>query len=156
MEGMGYWIFLAAMYLLSAFMKKRQRQEPADQDPNVIAEKKPNPFQAEFLQDLFGDMKDIINEPTEDVIEEISDDDFIEEEIETEADYSPVELDHVVFKDLSATKIDSTRGKNLFWNKKIKRKYSYRPQFINMDDVKRAIVMKEILDKPRELRKVIR
>ena len=71
MEGLGYWFFLAVMYLLSAFLKKRKQQAPADQNPEIDSEKKPNPFQAEFLQDLFGDMKEYVKEAHDDVSEKI-------------------------------------------------------------------------------------
>jgi len=32
MEGLGYWVFLAIMYLLSAFLKKRKQQDTRHQE----------------------------------------------------------------------------------------------------------------------------
>ena len=58
MEGIGYWIFLAVMYLLSMFFKKRQQQVPNDSEPSN--NKKSNLFEAEFLQDMFGDLKEMV------------------------------------------------------------------------------------------------
>ena len=85
MEGIGYWIFLAVLYLLSSLIKKRRKQAIGQQqdkeDPNSTDEVKPNPFQAEFLQDLFRDMKDLVEDPEEipeDEIENI----YVDEEAE--------------------------------------------------------------------------
>ena len=158
MDGLGYWIFLAVMYLLSAFMKKRQQQETDVEDSDTQPKKNPNPFQAEFLQNLFGDMKDIVLEPELENDEEIADFELEEIGLEQSSEPNPnpvhEEQDHVVFEDLS--NLDAVHKKLQFWNETDKRKQSFRPQFINMDDVKRAIVLKEILDKPRALRKRIR
>ena len=81
MEGLGYWIFIAVLYLLSALMKKRQQQVPASQDSDSPKEKKSNLFQAEFLQDLFGDMKEYVSEPEEVIIDELADLDIAEKDI---------------------------------------------------------------------------
>ena len=74
MEGLAYWIFLAAFYLLSAFMKKR-RQQVSDNDTS--SEKKSNIFQNQFFQDMFQDMKEIDVEPDELSLEE---DSYLEED----------------------------------------------------------------------------
>ena len=63
MEGIGYWIFLAVMYLLSMFFKKRQQQVSTDLEPSN--NKKLNPFEAEFLQNMFGDLKETIQKEEE-------------------------------------------------------------------------------------------
>ena len=76
MEGIGYWIFIAVLYLLSSLMKKRRQQAISQQqdkeDPNSTDEVKQNPFQAEFLQDLFRDMKDLVEDPEEITEDEIN------------------------------------------------------------------------------------
>ena len=85
MEGIGYWIFLAVLYLLSSLMKKRRQQTIGQQqdkeDPNSTDEVKPNPFQAEFLQDLFRDMKDLVVDP-EEISEEEIENIYFDEEVE--------------------------------------------------------------------------
>ena len=85
MEGIGYWIFLAVLYLLSSLMKKRRQQTIGQQqdkeDPNSTDEVKPNPFQAEFLQDLFRDMKDLVEDP-EEISEEEIENIYFDEEVE--------------------------------------------------------------------------
>ena len=98
MEGLGYWIFIAVLYLLSALMKKRQQQVPASQDSDSPKEKKSNLFQAEFLQDLFGDMKEYVSEPEEVIIDELADLDIAEKDIEPEPIDIQEEHDHVVLK----------------------------------------------------------
>jgi len=47
MEGIGYWIFIAVLYLLSSLMKKRRQQAISQQqdkeDPKSTDEVKPKP-----------------------------------------------------------------------------------------------------------------
>ena len=156
MEGLGYWFFLAVMYLLSAFLKKRKQQAPADQNPEIDSEKKPNPFQAEFLQDLFGDMKEYVKEAHDDVSEKFDDFEINEEEVEPVPAHIPVEHDHVVFEDLSDSDSEPIHKEYQFWGEVKTEKHFFSPKLKNRDDIKRAIVLKEILDKPRALRKSIR
>ena len=63
MEGIGYWLIIAVLYLLSAFMKKRKQQaarrELEQEDSVPDSEQKQTLFQAKYLQDLFGDMKNM-------------------------------------------------------------------------------------------------
>ena len=156
MEGLGYWFFLAVMYLLSAFLKKRKQQAPADQNPEIDSEKKPNPFQAEFLQDLFGDMKEYVKEAHDDVSEKFDDSEINEEEVEPEPAHTPVEHDHVIFKDLSDSDSEPIHKEYQLWGEVKTEKHFFSPKLKNRDDIKHAIVLKEILDKPRALRKSIR
>ena len=93
MEGLAYWIFLAAFYLLSAFMKKRREQVS---DSDTSSEKKSNIFQNQFFQDMFQDMKEIDVEPEELSLEE---DSYLEEDNSLE-EYNSLE-EEPIFKDLS-------------------------------------------------------
>ena len=93
MEGLAYWIFLAAFYLLSAFMKKRREQ---GSDSDTSSEKKSNIFQNQFFQDMFQDMKEIDVEPEELSLEE---DSYLEEDNSLE-EYNSLE-EEPIFKDLS-------------------------------------------------------
>ena len=135
MEGLAYWIFLAAFYLLSAFMKKR-RQQVGDSDSS--SEKKSNIFQNQFFQDMFQDMKEIDVEPEELSLEE---DSYLEEE--------------PIFKDLSKLSNEDGNKKNKPISKHDIKKQIGVNFFKNPNDLKRGIIMKEILDKPRALRKNI-
>ena len=141
MEGLAYWIFLAAFYLLSAFMKKR-RQQVSDSDTS--SEKKSNIFQNQFFQDMFQDMKEIDVEPE---VLSLEEDSYLEEDNSLE--------EKPIFNDLS--KLSNEDGNK---NNKPISKHDIKKQigvnfFKNPNDLKRGIIMKEILDKPRALRKNI-
>ena len=163
MEGIGYWIFLAVLYLLSSLMKKRRQQAIGQQqdkeDPNSTDEVKPNPFQAEFLQDLFRDMKDLVEDPeeiTEDEIENIYVDEEAEEiEPEKEVVVASNENSHAVFEDLSKPEPEPIHEEYQYWKKQKVEMSAFSLLFTSMNDLKRSIVLKEILDKPRALRRVI-
>ena len=143
MEGLGYWIFIAVLYLLSALMKKRQQQVPASQDSDPQKEKKPNLFQAEFLQDLFGDIKEYVSEPEEVIIEEVADLDISEKDIESKPIYIPEEPEPI-------------HKEYQFWKKEKTKSVELDIMFNNINDLKRGIIMKEILDKPRAIKRTIR
>ena len=158
MEGIGYWIFIAVLYLLSSFMKKR-RQQHDKKDPNSTDEVKPNPFQAEFLQNLFRDMKDLVEDSediTEDEIENIYVDEEADEiEPEKEVVVASDENSHVVFDDLSKPEPEPIHEAYQYWKKQKVEMSAFSSLFTSMNDLKRAIVLKEILDKPRALRRII-
>jgi hypothetical protein len=167
MEGIGYWIFLAVLYLLSSLMKKRRQQTIGQQqdkeDPNSTDEVKPNPFQAEFLQDLFRDMKDLVEDP-EEISEEEIENIYVDEEVqeiepEKEVVVASDENSHVVFEDLSEPDPEPDpepiHEEYKYWKKQKVKMSAFSLSFTSMNDLKRAIVLKEILDKPRALRRVI-
>jgi len=166
MEGVGYWLIIAVLYLLSAFMKKRKQQDARrklEQEDSVPdSEQKQTLFQAEFLQDLFGDMKNMA-ERSGLVLEQEKDDIIIpdaDESIEYEQELFDKDLDpelieplETVFKDISEQapkllKIDLEE-------KSISHHY-LNPILRDRHNLKRAIVLKEILDKPRAMRRAIR
>ena len=166
MEGVGYWLIIAVLYLLSAFMKKRKQQDARrklEQEDSVPdSEQKQTLFQAEFLQDLFGDMKNMA-ERSGLVLEQEKDDIIIpdaDESIEYEQELFDKDLDpelieplETVFKDISEQapkllKIDLEE-------KSITHHY-LNPILRDRHNLKRAIVLKEILDKPRAMRRAIR
>ena len=163
MEGIGYWIFLAVLYLLSSLMKKRRQQAIGQQqdkeDPNSTDEVKPNPFQAEFLQNLFRDMKDLVEDPeeiSEEEIENIYFDEEVEEiEPEKEVVVASNENSHAVFEDLSEPEPEPLHEEYQYWKKQKVEMSAFSLSFTSMNDLKRAIILKEILDKPRALRRVI-
>ena len=166
MEGVGYWLPIAALYLLSAFMKNRKqkaaRRKLEQEDSVPDSEQKQTLFQAEFLQDLFGDMKNMA-ERSGLVLEQEKDDIIIpdaDESIEYEQELFDKDLDpelieplETVFKDISEQapkllKIDLEE-------KSITHHY-LNPILRDRHNLKRAIVLKEILDKPRAMKRAIR
>ena len=146
MEGLSYWIFLAVMYLLSAFMKKRRQQES-----DVPIEKKPSIFQNQFFQDLFQDMKEINVESEDSFLEEF--DDSYEEEISVEEQDKNLEEELIFSEKLSKLPdLEVQKKIKAFSNRDIKRQMKIN--FLKgSESLKSGIMIKEILDKPRALRK---
>ena len=122
-------------------MKKR-RQQVSDSDTS--SEKKSNIFQNQFFQDMFQDMKEIDVEPEELSLEE---DSYLEEDNSLE--------EEPIFKDLSKLSNEDGNKKNKPISKHDIKKQIGVNFFKNPNDLKRGIIMKEILDKPRALRKNI-
>ena len=166
MEGIGYWLIIAVLYLLSAFMKKRKQQaarrELEQEDSVPDSEQKQTLFQAEFLQDLFGDMKNMAERSG--LVSEQEKDDFIIPEADESIEYEQELFD----KDLEPEQIEP--GETIF-----KDISEQAPELLKIDlegitishqhlspilgdrhHLKRAIVLKEILDKPRAMRRAIR
>jgi Tfp pilus assembly protein PilO len=163
MEGIGYWLPIAALYLLSAFMKKRKQQaarrELEQEDSVPDSEQKQTLFQANFLQDLFGDMKNmaersglVLEQEKDDIIIPEADEsiEYEQELFDKDLDQESIEPLETVFKDISEQapkllKIDS-EGTHHYLS----------PILRDRHHLKRAIVLKEILDKPRAMRRAIR
>jgi Tfp pilus assembly protein PilO len=163
MEGIGYWLPIAALYLLSAFMKKRKQQaarrELEQEDSVPDSEQKQTLFQANFLQDLFGDMKNmaersglVLEQEKDDIIIPEADEsiEYEQELFDKDLEQESIEPLETVFKDISEQapkllKID-WEGTHHYLN----------PILRDRHHLKRAIVLKEILDKPRAMRRAIR
>ena len=107
MEGLGYWFFLAVMYLLSAFFKKRKqqatRQQGEQEKLGSQTQESQNPFKSDFLKDLFGDIKEFGQEHDVEIQEEYFDNKELDEKQISMAkeDQTSKDHDHVVFEDLS-------------------------------------------------------
>ena len=165
MEGKGYWLFLAALYFLFSLMKKRRQKSARrmlDQDESVPeSDQQPGPFQSETLQDLFNEIKDFGQDILEPGADEIADYEFeeptdIEEQPEIIDEPEPVESSRAIFGDLSGEAPEPIHKEYL-----IKKKVSQIDQFISpllkdIDRLKLAIILKEVLDKPRALKRSIR
>ena len=166
MEGVGYWLIIAVLYLLSAFMKKRKQQDARrklEQEDSVPdSEQKQTLFQAEFLQDLFGDMKNMAERSG--LVLEQGKDDFIipeaDESIEYEQELFDKDLDpelieplETVFKDISEQAPELLK---IDWEGISVTHHHLSPTLMDRHHLKRAIVLKEILDKPRAMRRAIR
>ena len=71
-------------------------------------------------------------------------------------DQTSKEHDHVVFGNLSDLDSKPIRKEYQYWEKTPGKKYQFDLSFDSYDELKRAIIMKEILDKPRAQRRSIR
>ena len=150
MEGLSYWIFLAAMYLLSAFMKKRQQQVTSSSKEN-----KSKVFQNKFFEDLFQDLKEVGVEPEDPILEQFEDSSLDKIVVEEEKNILDEELISIPEKETSTNLESFSKPDNLVSPKKSKKKLVFSKLFNNIDDLKQGIIMKEILDKPRAMRRNI-
>ena len=164
MEGLGYWFFLAVMYLLSAFLKKRKqqaaRQKGEQEKLGSQTQESQNPFKSDFLKDIFGDIKEFGQEHDVEIQEEYFDNKELDEKQISMAkeDQTSKEHDHVVFEDLSNPnpEPEPIHKEYQYWKKDPVKKHKFDLSFDSNDELKRAIIMKEILDKPRAQRRSIR
>ncbi len=162
MEGLGYWFFLAGMYLLAAFLKKRKRQAARQQGEQEKlgsqTQESQNPFKSDFLKDMFGDIKEFGQEHDVEIQEEYFDNKELDEKQISMAkeDQTSKEHDHVVFEDLSNPEPEPIHKEYQYWKKDPVKKHKFDLSFDSNDELKRAIIMKEILDKPRAQRRSIR
>ena len=99
-------------------------------------------------------MKEYVSEPEEVIIDELADLDIAEKDIEPEPIDIQEEHDHVVFKDLSEQEPEPNYKKYEFWKKGKTKKVELDFMFNN--NLKQSIIMKEILDKPRAIKRTIR
>jgi len=165
MEGIGYWLFLAALYFIMSLMKKRQQKSARrilDQDESVPeSDQQPSPFQSETLQDLFNEIKNFGQDILEPDADEIDDYEF-EEPIDTEEqpeiidESEPVQTSRAISEDFSEEYPEHIHKKY-----PVKKKVSATGHFISpllkdSNTIKQAIILKEILDKPRALKRFIR
>ena len=165
MEGIGYWLFLAALYFIMSLMKKRQQKSARrilDQDESVPeSDQQPGPFQSETLQDLFNEIKNFGQDILEPDTDEIDDYEF-EEPIDTEEqpeiidESENVQTSRAIFEDFSEEYPEDIHKKY-----PVKKKVSATGHFISpllkdSNTIKQAIILKEILDKPRALKRFIR
>jgi hypothetical protein len=165
MEGIGYWLFLAALYFIMSLMKKRQQKSARrilDQDESVPeSDQQPGPFQSETLQDLFNEIKNFGQDILEPDADEIDDYEF-EEPIDTEEqpeiidESEPVQTSRAISEDFSEEYPEHIHKKY-----PVKKKVSATGHFISpllkdSNTIKQAIILKEILDKPRALKRFIR
>lgn len=162
MEGLGYWFFLAVMYLLSAFFKKRKqqatRQQGEQEKLGSQTQESQNPFKSDFLKDIFGDIKEFGQEHDVEIQEEYFDNKELDEKQISMAkeDQTSKDHDHVVFEDLSNPEPEPIHKEYQFWKTHPVKKHQFDLSFDSYDELKRAIIMKEILDKPRAQRRSIR
>jgi hypothetical protein len=160
MEGIGYWLFLAVLYLLSSLMKKRQQKtarETLDDEPAIEEKETENGFKFDFLKEIYDEFQGISEEDQGASYGELEIDEEAEEWVEPEPIQKETrEQGEAVFDDISSlAHIHTVPGIGHASDRSTH--VLYRNQlFQNINDLKRAVIMKEVLDKPRALRRSIR
>ena len=190
MEGLAYWLFIAALYFLSFLMKKRKQkgarkrldQEETASDNSDFIETAPETmddffdqlknYGKEFLvedQSDVGDIRYDIEEEKEHVDSKIDIesketsraifDDLSEEKehVDSKIDIESKETSRAIFDDLSEETIEPIHKEYRIHNKQ-NQNISFLVSSLLEDNnkVKKAIILKEIFDKPRGLRRSIR
>jgi hypothetical protein len=156
MEDYGYWIFLMILYLLSAFMKKKKREaayRKLEEVEEVESAWETPKFIKELLPDLVETEDNENDEIFQPVVEVVKNDVDVKPSLEYEREV-PLEEVNMIYKDLSTIedhkeikKIKKPSPKNEI----LSTSFFKKPQ-----DVKIAVIYKEILDKPRALRRRFR
>ena len=155
MDSLGYWLFLLILYMLSFMMKKR-KQKAARQKLEGDEE---NGWQTpDFVKGIFADFVDKGEEELDEAVFTELEEELEEELGKPEFHEPPQEIQleerHLPQKDLSI--VDEHRTIGTIAHKEIK-KVIYQSRFFqNQGDVRMAMIYKEIMDKPRALRRSIR
>ncbi len=164
MEGIGYWLFLAALYFLSSLMKKRQQKSARrrlEQDELVPeSDRKTPPFQSETLQELFSEIKNFGQDLADEDVDENEDYEFEDYEFEDSPEIidstEPVESSRAIFEDLSEEDPEPIHEEYLIKKKGSQVGHFLSPLINDIDKLKQSIILKEVLDKPRALKRYIR
>jgi len=163
MEGLAYWLFIAALYFLSTLMKKRQQkiarnkldQEDAVSDNSDFIKTEP-----ETMNDFFDQLKNYGKEFLD--LDEVEDKEYViqEEEYvdkEIDIDIPSEEISRAVFDDLSEETMEPIHKEYRITKKQNQNISLVVNSLLNDNDkVKKAIILKEIFDKPRALRRLTR
>lgn len=163
MEGIGYWLFLLVLYLISGLMRKRRqrRQIPQEGEPDLEESGKSGLFK--FPEDFFGSEDEEEEEPESVVLEKLP---IEEDELDSEIpewfdEVSEERVPEPAVSEMAAHSPDvgwqdiwKTTGYNI-------RSAGTQPIlddiiFESKQDLRKAIIMKEILDPPRALKRRIR
>ena len=167
MDGLAYWLFIAALYFLSSLMKRRQQKfarnklerEDIDANDSDFIENKTSPA-PESMDDFFDQLRNYGKEFLD--FEEEDDDQYLsEDEVQIEQEViieEPSEdKSRAVFEDLSEEKLEPIHEEYRI-TKKQNQNMSLLVNSILSDNnkVKKAIILKEIFDKPRALRRSMR
>lgn len=158
MEDFSYWIFLLILYLFSAIMKKRKQKAAYRQMEEVEKEEEANDWKTpEFIKDLFSDFAEPEEIEEKNVPEPSVEGAYHNLEVESSLQYDreiPIEPVHTTRKGLSS--IERHRQVGTIKHKSHEKIFKKASLFRKQHDVKMAMIYKEILDKPRALRKRFR
>ena len=155
MDSLSYWLFLLILYMLSFMMKKR-KQKAARQKLEGDEE---NGWQTtDFVKGIFADFVDKGEEELDEAVftelEEELEEELGKPEFQEPPQEIPLEESHLPKKDLSI--IDEHRTIGTIAHREIKKVIFRSIFFQNQGDVRMAMIYKEIMDKPRALRRSIR
>ena len=143
------WLGLLLLYIISAFLKKKRQKtvrrkiesEPDWESPPSFGS--PRPKLDQILEDLFGGGDDVELEPNSEFENgeesDLDEPEHITEEVE--------EFDERVYHSELSAKTDSKEG-----IKKFRKESLVSGLFKPPNSLRRAIILKEILDKPLVLR----
>ena len=164
MEGLAYWLFIAALYFLSSLMKKKQQkvarkrldQEDVEYENDDFTPKEPKAID-DFFDQLKNYGKEFLVQDEPDIAETKNEIEELEESVYAKIDIEPKETSRAIFDDLSEKNIDPIHKEYRIHNKQ-NQNISFLVSSLLEDNnkVKKAIILKEIFDKPRGLRRLIR
>jgi len=161
MEGLAYWLFIAALYFLSTLMKKRQQKiarNKLDQEDTVSDNSDFIKTEPETMNDFFDQLKNYGKEFLD--LDEVEDKEYViqeEEYVDKEIDIPSEEISRAVFDDLSEETMEPIHKEYRITKKQNQNISLVVNSLLNDNDkVKKAIILKEIFDKPRALRRLTR
>ena len=166
MEGLAYWLFIAVLYFLSSLMKRRQQnfarkkldEEDVQFEQDDFVETDTDP---ETMDDFFDQLRnygkkflELDDDKAEDEVE-IQEKEYIDPEVTVES--AKEETSRAVFGDLSKNSPEPVHKEYIIKQKHTLKTSELVSSLLNDDNkVKKAIILKEIFDKPRALRRAIR
>ena len=166
MEGLAYWLFIAVLYFLSSLMKRRQQnfarkkldEEDVQFEQDDFVETDTNNA-PETMDDFFDQLrnygKEFLVSDDDAVDEEIQEKEYIEPEITVESPKE--ETSRAIFGDISKNSPEPVHPEYIIKQKHTLNTSELVSSLLNDDNkVKKAIILKEIFDKPRALRRAIR
>lgn len=170
MEGSGYWVILILLYLLSLWAKKRKQAQQRErlnleEDGTIEPTTRPAAPQSEFLSRMLREAGFDFGEE-ETVAEDIAPATAVEvkgpEQESVSIRERRAEFDQQLAKPQKP--VDSIRPRWQKPDRKSDDAYAIHaarsskliPDLDDLDDLREAIILKEILDKPRALRRRIR
>ena len=161
MEGLAYWLFIAALYFLSTLMKKRQQKiarNKLDQEDTVSDNSDFIKTEPETMNDFFDQLKNYGKEFLD--LDEVEDKEYViqeEEYVDKEIDIPSEEISRAVFDDLSEETMEPIHKEYRITKKQNQNISLVVNSLLNDNDkVKKAIILKEIFDKPRALKRLTR
>ncbi len=165
MEGIGYWLFLLFLYLLSLLMKKRQREAAGRElgEDRSAGERIRKTVHSDFLKELFGEELPFVEESTRAEgkpldVESLSTEPPESFVPESEPARETITVDHVSVSEAPSPS-DMYKHKH---HRDVKRPRTYgRHPYAGIlqtfvgspEHLKQAFVLKEILGKPRALKR---
>ena len=175
MEGVGYWVILIIIYLISALAKKRQqtqRREMLDDDGEGAPAPSPGPMGgSDFMRNLLKEAGFDFEEEDEGEVEIASPEEVYqqpqpvviptpdqeEEERAVTIRQQIEEFDREIDEEMEAFEdaenVEFGVPEYSTYHRRLRR---VLPDLDDKKDWRQAIIMKEILDKPRSLRRTIR